>query len=105
MQKIPIFLAKPGMKLATEAKDAQGRVLCASGVELDQRLIETLERLGVKFIWVEGRPVKFPWDKPLKEELKLLENRFSRVIKDKRLQMLKEIIRDYWLKTRGEESA
>ncbi len=104
MQKIPIFLAKPGMRLASEVKDGQGRVLCASGVDLDQELIERFKRLGVKFIRVNGRPIQFPWDRPLEEELKLLEERFAHVKEDKVLQMLKDVIRNYWLKTRGDQS-
>ncbi len=105
MQKIPIFLAKPGMKLAQEVKDVQGRVLCGPGVELDQDLIERFERMEVKFLLVEGHPVQFPWERPLEEELKALEERFSRVAQDEQLQMLKEVIRAFWLRQKGEGSA
>lgn len=102
MQKIPIFLAKPGMKIAAEVKDEQGRTLCGPGTELDQSLIERLEKMGSKFLVVEGHPIKFPWERPLEEELRLLEERFSRVAGDKRLQMLKEVIREFWQRSRGE---
>jgi len=102
MQKIPIFLAKAGMKLAAEVKDDQGRTLCGPGVELDQSLIERFEKMGVKFLVVEGRPVKFPWDRSLQEDLELLEKRFAKVASDKRLEMIKETIRTFWQKSRGE---
>ncbi|NPB09612.1 MAG: hypothetical protein GXO17_04590 [Thermodesulfobacteria bacterium] len=103
MQKIPLDMAQPGMKLAQDVTDDKGRVLCGAGVALEAPLIEKFKQLGVRFVTVEGHPVDFPWERPLKEELALLEERFSRVTHDERLMKLKEIIKKYWLSTRSEE--
>ena len=100
MQKIPLKMATPGMKLAKEVVDDQGRVLCHPGTELDASLLEKFERLGVKFVTVEGHPINFPWERPLKEELSLLEKRFLRVKDDERLLMIKEVLRQYFLENR-----
>ncbi len=102
MQKIPLTMAQPGMKLARDVTDDQGRVLCGPGVALEASLIEKFQQLGVKFVTVEGHPIKFPWERPLQEELTLLEERFCRVAHDTRLRKLKEIIKKYWLETRNE---
>jgi len=103
MQKIPLSMAQPHMKLAKEVLDKQGRVLCNPGETLEQGLIEKLQKLGVKYITVEDHPIHFPWDRPLEKELKLLEARFIKVKGDPRLQMLKEVIKSYWTASRRED--
>ncbi len=103
MQKIPLDLARPGMKLARDVTDDQGRVLCGPGVALESQLLEKFKQLGVRFVTVEGHPIKFPWERPLEEDLNLLEKRFSRVIQDERLMKIKEIIKKYWLSSRSED--
>ncbi len=102
MQKIPLFLAKPGMRVAAEVKDEQGRVICAPGLELDASILERFQRLGVHYLVVEGHPVNFPWERPLEEDLEELEKRFSHT-SDPRLLMLKELIKQYWQKSRKPE--
>ena len=101
-QRIPISFARPGMIVAAEVCDEQGRTLCGPGTELSGELLEKFSKLGVKFITVEGHPVDFPWEKPLEKDLLLLEARFAKVAGDKRLLMLKEVIRRHWLETRKE---
>ncbi len=101
MQKIPIFLAKPGMKTAAEVKDDQGRTLCGPGVELDPALLEKFQKMGVRYLVVEGHPVDLPWERPLEEELRLLEERFAHT-DDPHLLMIKEVIKAHWLKSRRE---
>ncbi len=103
MQKIPLSLARTDMKLAKEVADQEGRVLCSSGVVLERNLIEKLQRLGVKFVTVEGHPIQFPWERPLTEDLKLLRARFSKVKDDPRLQVLHEAIKSYWITMRKED--
>jgi len=43
MQKIPLKLATPGMKLAKAVINDRGMTLCGAGTELNE---ETLARLG-----------------------------------------------------------
>ncbi len=100
-QRIPVSLAKPGMKVAAEVRDEMGRTLCGPGTELNAELLEKFSKLGVKFITVEGHPVNFPWERPLEKDLLLLEARFAKVKNDKTLCLLKNIIRQYWLETRN----
>ncbi len=102
-QRIPVSLAKPGMKVAAEVRDEMGRTLCGPGTELNAELLEKFSKLGVKFVTVEGHPITFPWERPLEKDLKLLEARFAKVARDERLLKLKEIIRNYWLETRKED--
>ncbi|AEH44403.1 hypothetical protein Thein_0521 [Thermodesulfatator indicus DSM 15286] len=94
-QKIPLSYAKPGMVLAEEVADDKGRVLCGPETELSQGLIEKFSSMGIKFVTVKGHPVDLPWEKPLEEELKELEERFGKVVDDKRLMALKALIADY----------
>ncbi len=89
------------MKTAAEVKDDQGRTLCGPGVELDASLLEKFQKMGVRYLMVEGHPVELPWERPLEEELSLLEERFSRT-QDPHLLMIKKVIQDYWLKTHGD---
>ena len=102
-QRIPLNLASPGMVVAAEVKDEQGRTLCGPGTELTAELLDKFERLGVKFITVEGHPINFPWERPLEEDLKLLEARFAKVRNDPHLTLLKEVIRRHWLEKRADE--
>lgn len=57
MQKIPLALAKPGMKLAKPAVKEGGMVIAAAGMELSERLIERLENMNVDSVSVEGDPL------------------------------------------------
>ncbi len=102
-QRIPISLAQPGMITASEVKDEQGRTLCGPGTELNAEVLQKFARLGVKFITVEGHPINFPWERPLEEELRLLEARFEKVKDDPHLMLLKKVIRNYWLETKSDE--
>lgn len=67
------------MVAAEEVKDDKGRVLCSADTPLTADLIERLGRMGVRFVTVKGRPVSFPWEKPLEEELEALEKRLEGV--------------------------
>ena len=104
MQRIPIKLAKAGMKLAKEAVTPEGQVLCGADTELTEELIARLSRQGVLVLTVQGHPVKMPGEKPLAERLKDLDRRFSKVAKDPVLKALKTLIAEYWIvQEKGEE--
>ncbi len=104
MQRIPLNYLKPGMVTAEEVRDEKGRVLCAPGTKVTPELIEKLVKMGVRFVTVEGKPVKFPWEKSLEEELRELEVRFSRA-KHPFLLELKKAIEEFLRRELAEESA
>lgn len=57
MQKIPLKLAKPGMKLARAVSRQDGLTVVAEGVELTQALIDRLEGMDIDRVVVAGNPV------------------------------------------------
>ena len=93
MQKIPLNLAKPGMRLAKAVLNEKGLVLCGEGVELSDALISRLSNLNINKITVEGHPVDTGVEeKPLSEQLKDLEKRFEKVKSDPLMKMVKDMI-------------
>ena len=79
MQQILIAQAGEGMVLAKDVENEEGRVLCGKGTPLNDSLIERLRRMEVTHLTVEGHPVTDENEKPLCEELRDIEKRFSRV--------------------------
>ncbi|MEK6591399.1 MAG: hypothetical protein AABZ11_12065, partial [Nitrospinota bacterium] len=57
MQKIPLSLAKPGMKLAKAVLNENGLILCGEGTELNEMLISRLAGMDIQRVTVEGHPV------------------------------------------------
>ena len=93
MQKIPLNLAKPGMRLAKAVLNEKGLVLCGEGVELNDALISRLSNLNINKITVEGHPVNTGVEeKPLEDQLKDLEERFEKVKSDPLMKMIKDMI-------------
>ena len=92
MQKIPLNLAKSGMRLAKAVLNEKGLVLCGEGVELNDALISRLSNLNINKITVEGHPVDTgAEEKPLDEQLQDLEKRFEKVKSDPLMKMIKSI--------------
>jgi hypothetical protein len=58
MQKIPVKLAAPGMKLAKAVVREDGITLVGEGVELSESLIARFEQSGISTITVKGNPVQ-----------------------------------------------
>lgn len=57
MQKIPIDLARPGMKLARPVLKDGGMIIMAEGMELTESLIARLDNMKIDRITVQGHPV------------------------------------------------
>ncbi|WP_243545877.1 hypothetical protein [Pseudodesulfovibrio tunisiensis] len=57
MQKIPLDLAQPGMKLAKPVTNDGGMTIMGEGMELTESLIGRLESMNVDRITVQGSPV------------------------------------------------
>ncbi len=106
MQRIPLKLAKPGMITARDVTDDDGKILCGVGLELTGEFIERLGRMGVSSVTVEGHPVRMPGEKSLKEKIRDLEHRFSKVRGDPVLRALMKLIAEYWIeKEKGAPAA
>ncbi|HBE95140.1 MAG TPA: hypothetical protein DD766_00465 [Desulfovibrio sp.] len=58
MQKIPLNLAKPGMKLAKAVTRDNGMVVMGPGMELTESHLERLRSMEVDRITVEGNPLE-----------------------------------------------
>ena len=57
MQKIPLKLAKAGMKLAKPVTNDRVMTLCGAGIELTEEMINRLSNMEVARITVEGHPI------------------------------------------------
>jgi len=92
MQKIPIDLATPGMKLAKPVANDRGIVLCGPGTELTEEMITRLSNMGAKRITVEGHPVDTgDAEKSLGQQTDELHARFRKVEGDPLMRKIKNI--------------
>ncbi len=57
MQRIPLKLAKAGMKLAKPVEKDNGMVLMAEGTELTDSLLSRLDGMDIESVVVKGNPV------------------------------------------------
>ncbi|MBW1739783.1 MAG: hypothetical protein JRJ42_01470 [Deltaproteobacteria bacterium] len=104
MQKIPVNLAKPGMKLAKPVANDRGIVLCGTGAELTEEMITRLSDMGVKRITVEGHPVDTgDPEKTLSQQIRELDARFKKVEGDPLMGRIKDIFLER-LKERAKEA-
>lgn len=105
MQRIPIALAESGMVLAKEVvhpENPSGPSLCGKGMKLTDSLLKRLRNMGVQSLIVQGHPVCMEGDKPLEVLLNELDNRFSRVADDALAGMVKNVYRDYLVRSMEE---
>ena len=104
MQNIPIILAEAGMVLAKDIRRPDnpiGPPICGKGVELTAPLIMKLQDMGVTSLVVAGHPIWQEGDKTLDEQLAELDRRFSKTADEPLMVMLKNIYRDYTIKSMG----
>ncbi|EGB13440.1 hypothetical protein DND132_0223 [Pseudodesulfovibrio mercurii] len=99
MQKIPINLAAPGMKLAKAVTKENGMTIMAEGMELTESLISRLEGMNIERITVQGHPVEMGgtgagthWG----ERLDRLDHLFRQYAEDKWMLRVKERMRQYF---------
>lgn len=98
MQKIPLGLAKPGMKLAKPAVKEGGMVIAAQGMEITERLIERLENMNVDSVVVEGNPLdpSAGEDTPFARIAGRLDHLFRRYGEDKVMMQVKQALQGYF---------
>jgi len=99
MQKIPIDLAKPGMKLAKPVTKEGGMTIMAEGMELNDSHIARLESMKIERITVQGQPVDMggagagtQWG----ERKERLEHLFRRHVNDKWMMRVKDRMGQYF---------
>jgi hypothetical protein len=99
MQKIPINLAAPGMKLAKAVTRENGMTIMAEGMELTESLISRLEGMNIERITVQGHPVEMGgagagtrWG----ERRDRLDHLFRQYAEDKWMMRVKERMRQYF---------
>lgn len=98
MQKIPLALAKAGMKLAKPAVKEGGMVIAAAGMELTERLIERLENMNVEAVVVEGDPLdpSAGEDTPFARIAERLDHLFRRHDGNPAMVEMKDTLRAYF---------
>ncbi len=92
MQKIPIDLAAPGMKLAKPVTKEGGMTIMAEGMELTDSLIARLANMKIDRITVQGNPVDLGGagtGTVYSERLERLDTLFRRYAKDKWMMRVK----------------
>ncbi|MDA3833231.1 MAG: hypothetical protein PF495_07520 [Spirochaetales bacterium] len=92
MQKIVCQQAAAGMILGRDVITPEGRTLCGQGTELSESMIARFMKMEIPYISVEGHPVKVEGEKTLKEQLRDIEKRFSKVNHVPPLMFLKKKI-------------
>lgn len=108
MQKIPIDLAAPGMKLAKPVTRENGMTIMAEGMELTDSLISRLQSMQIERITVQGHPVEMggagagtKWA----ERNERLDHLFRKHVNDKWMMRVKERMGQYFqLKAAAQEA-
>ena len=87
MQKIPLNRAQEGMVLAQDVTTADGKVLAAAGLPVDDAMLRRLGLAGVVKLVVQGKPVPgADMGYNADERLKKLDH-FFRAYRDDRFMM------------------
>ena len=103
MQRIPLELVKPGMKLAKPVNNDRGMTLCSAGVEMTEALIARLSDMGIKRITVEGHPTGTrEKGKSLSQQIDALNARFRHVEEDPLMKKVKNILLEHFKQKAGE---
>ena len=99
MQKIPLNLAKAGMKLAKPIARDNGMVVAAEGLELTDALLERLANMEIERIVVMGNPVDMGGvglDVLYAKRAERQDHLFRNYEDDKWMQSIKKFIKDFF---------
>ncbi|HMM38311.1 MAG TPA: hypothetical protein PKB11_06085 [Desulfovibrio sp.] len=107
MQKIPLTLAKPGMKLAKAVTRDNGMVVMGAGMELTETHIERLRGMEVDRITVEGNPVEGAdgVDTSAAKRLERLDHLFRRMSGDPWMDQVRGYLNEYFRLKAAEQAA
>ncbi|NTW70487.1 MAG: hypothetical protein HGB23_11725 [Chlorobiaceae bacterium] len=107
MQKIPLILAKSGMKLARDVFRGDSPIgfpICGKGTELTEALIARFENIDILTIYVEGHPVWEEGERSFDDLLDELDGRFNKTLHEPLNVMLHDIYKAYLIKSMGGDS-
>lgn len=107
MQKIPLMLAKAGMKLARDVFRGDSEIgipICGKGTELTDSLVARLENLDIQTVLVEGHPAWEEGERSYDDLLFELDGRFCKTLHEPLNVMLYDIYRAYLVKSMGGDS-
>jgi hypothetical protein len=100
MQKIPLNLARPGMKLGKPVLRDNGLVLVAENTELTESLLQRLNRMDISTLTVQGNPVDMGdgsgGTNPYTARAKRLDHLFRAHEGDAWMQQLRDHLRSYF---------
>ncbi len=99
MQRIPIDLAAPGMKLAKPVTKENGMTIMAEDMELTDSLISRLQTMEIDRITVQGNPVDMGGagaGTKYAERVERLDVLFRRYTNDKWMQRVKGRMTQYF---------
>ncbi|MCM0756144.1 hypothetical protein M7784_12950 [Desulfovibrio aminophilus] len=108
MQKIPLALAKPGMKLAKPVTRDNGMVVMGAGMELTETHLERLRGMEVDRITVEGNPVEGAGagvDTSAARRLERLDHLFRRLSGDAWMDQVRGYLNEYFRLKAAEQAA
>ena len=94
MQKIPLSLAKAGMKLAKAITKANGMPIIAAGVELSDSLIARLDGMGIDKVFVVGDAVALSQNPS--ERVARLDHLFRRMQNEEWMGQVKAFLTEYF---------
>jgi len=94
MQKIPLSLAQPGMKLAKAITKANGMPIVGAGVELTEALLDRLDGMGIDRVFIVGDAVA-ACQSPSERALRL-DHLFRRLGDDAFMVKVKAYLREYF---------
>jgi len=106
MQMIPLHLAAEGMVLAREVcrSDSTSNVpICGKNVMITSELIRRFDLMGIKSLYVKGRPIVQEGQPSLETMLKDLDCRFNIVRNDHLTMKVHEIYTAYLKRSMGDD--
>ena len=97
MRLILLDEAKAGDEVAVPVMNERGMVILPKGAKLSSKLIDRMEKMGVREITVEGDDPNAPPPKTLDELLEELEVRFEELENNKLMMDIKKIAKQHLL--------
>lgn len=108
MQKIPLTLAKAGMKLAKAVTRDNGMVVMGPGMELTESHLERLRSMEVDRITVEGNPLEGACcgaDTSAAKRLERMDHLFRRLGGDPFMTKVRGVLDEYFRIKAAEQAA
>ena len=106
MQMIPLHLVVEGMVLAREVcrNDSSSSIpVCGKDVMITSELIRRFDLMGIKSLYVKGRPIAQEGEPTLETMLKDLECRFDKVRSDPLTMKVHEIYTAFLKRSMGDD--